>query len=175
MLNTVRQHGNLREYSLIGRTCHNLVGIAFTPRVRSNNSHCRSQELHKMPTCASDGEKISIIGNVAKDFECGVMLEQEVHFDANTTNILEHVAELHVVRIRPKPVKTAPVSPRLRASHQTELTYRDHQACKYVVFAQKPPEDEADQNDWYNNGNMRVKHPLQEQLSMLMSFDCLYR
>ncbi len=36
------------------------------------------------------------------------MLEQQVHFDADSTDILEHVGELHVFRERSKPVEPIP-------------------------------------------------------------------
>lgn len=58
-----------------------------------------------MPAGTGDGEEVEVVVDVAKDVQSGVMLEKQVHLNTNTPNILEHVGELHVLRIRSVPVK----------------------------------------------------------------------
>lgn len=61
-----------------------------------------------MPTCASNGEEIDVIRDVPQNFERRMMLEKEIHLYANAANVLEHIAELHVFRIRSETVKSVP-------------------------------------------------------------------
>ena len=67
-----------------------------------------------MPTCACESEKISVIRDVSEYLECRVMLEEEVQLDAYPANIFEHVAELHVIRVRAETIETNLVSTCLR-------------------------------------------------------------
>ena len=60
-----------------------------------------------MPTSTGNGKDIGVRANIAKDLERGVMLEQEVHFNTHSADVFEHVGELHVLRVRPKAIKTA--------------------------------------------------------------------
>jgi hypothetical protein len=58
-----------------------------------------------VPTSSSNCEKIHVIVDVAQYVDGGVVLEKEVHFNTNPSNILEHVGELHVIWVRSKPIK----------------------------------------------------------------------
>lgn len=59
-----------------------------------------------MPSSARDCEQISIVGNISKKLQRRMMLKKQVHLNANATDILEHVAELHVFGVGAKSVKT---------------------------------------------------------------------
>lgn len=52
-----------------------------------------------MPACARDGEEIEVVADVSQDVESGVVLEEQIHLDGNASNVLEHVGELHVLRV----------------------------------------------------------------------------
>lgn len=52
-----------------------------------------------MPACAGDGEDVGVGADVAEDFEGGVVLEEEVHVDADAADVFEHVRELHVLGV----------------------------------------------------------------------------
>jgi hypothetical protein len=82
------------------------VGISFRSAVRPNNDNRWSKKLDEMPAGTRDGEQVLVIGYVAKDFKGGVVLKKKIHLNANSPNILEHVRELHIFGIRPKPVET---------------------------------------------------------------------
>ena len=84
--------------------------ISFTSGIRSNNRDCRAKKLDEVPSGAGDGEEIVVVGDTSKDFEGSVVLEKQVHLYANATNVLEHVAKLHVLRVRAEPIETVDVS-----------------------------------------------------------------
>ena len=106
VLHALREHCDFGEQALIGGTGHDLVLIPFTAAVGSHDHHCWTQVFHEMPACACDGEDVGVGADVAEDFEGGVVLEEEVHVNSYATNVLEHVAELHVFWIRAKSIKS---------------------------------------------------------------------
>lgn len=118
MLYALGQHCDLWEKPLIGRASHNLMRISLAPAIWTDHSHCRTKKLDKMPAGASDRKKIDVIRNVAQDLECGVVLEQKIHLYANAANVLEHVAELHVFRVRSETVES--VTCQLHSSEASE-------------------------------------------------------
>ena len=84
--------------------------IPLASAVRSDDGNCRPKELDEVPTGAGNREKVIVIRDISEDLQGCVVLKQKVHLYANATNVFEHVAELHVLRIRAKPVKSANVS-----------------------------------------------------------------
>lgn len=72
----------------------------------ADNNDSRTKILDEVPSSPSDGKYVGICVNVAKNFKSGVVLEQQIHFYTNASNILEHVGKLHVFRIGPKAIKT---------------------------------------------------------------------
>ena len=79
--------------------------VSFGATIRPNDDDGRPEEFDKVPTSASDGEDIGVIADITQDLEGSVVLEKEVHFDADTADILEHVGELHVFGIGPKAIE----------------------------------------------------------------------
>ena len=43
-----------------------------------------------MPASAGDGEEVKISIHVAEDFDGRVMLEEQIHFNRNTADVLEN-------------------------------------------------------------------------------------
>ena len=99
VLYTWREHGDFREEALICRACHNLVRVSFRATVGADDHDCRAEVFDKVPAGAGDGEDICVCADVAEDFKCCVMLEEEVHFYADSADVLEHVGELHILGI----------------------------------------------------------------------------
>ena len=106
MLDAWRQHGDFREEALICRTGHYLMRVPFRTTVGADDYDSWAEEFDKVPTGPGDGEDIGVRADVAEDFEGGMVLEQEVHFNANSADVLEHIGELHVLGIRSKSVKS---------------------------------------------------------------------
>ena len=73
--------------------------ISLTSCIRSNHHHRGAQEFDKMPSRARNGEEVIVMGHIAEDLESGVVLKEQVHFYTYTTDVFEHVAELHVFRV----------------------------------------------------------------------------
>lgn len=59
-----------------------------------------------MPACAGYSEEVRVVADVAEDVEGCVMLEKEVHLDADAADVLEHVGELHMLGIGAKAIET---------------------------------------------------------------------
>jgi hypothetical protein len=95
--------------------------IPLASAIWPHDHNCRPKEFDKVPTGAGDGEKVVVVRDISEDLESGVMLEKKIHFHTNPTNVLEHVAELHVLRIGTKTVeagKKVSLSPfSLRRNH----------------------------------------------------------
>ena len=73
--------------------------IALGAAIRPDNHNAWAQIFDKMPAGPRDSEKIHVIIDVAENVECCVVLKKEVHFDANSANVLEHVGKLHMLGI----------------------------------------------------------------------------
>lgn len=97
---------NLRKYTLIGWPGHDLLRVALRASVDSDDGDAGAKVLDEMPTCASDGEEIAFVGGGVEDVDGGVVLEKEVPVHGDAANVLEHVGELHVLRIRPESVES---------------------------------------------------------------------
>lgn len=80
--------------------------VPLRTSVRADNHHRRAQIFDEMPASSRNGEQILIIVHVSKNLQSGMMLEEEIHLDANPSNVLEHIGELHVLGIRAPTVKT---------------------------------------------------------------------
>jgi hypothetical protein len=63
-----------------------------------------------VPTCAGDSEEVVVCADVAEDVEGCVVLEEEIHFDADSADVLEHVGELHVFGVGAEAVEAVLVS-----------------------------------------------------------------
>ena len=106
MLHGLRKHGHFWEEPLVGRASHNLVRVSLRAAVRTYNHHGGTEILDKVPTGTCDGEDVRVCADVPKNLESSMMLEQEIHFYTDATDVLEHVRELHIFRVRSKAVKT---------------------------------------------------------------------
>jgi hypothetical protein len=99
MLDTWWQCRHLWEDALIRWPGHDLVRIALRPAVGSNDCDAGTKILDEVPPSASDGEKIHVVADIAKDLKGGVVLEEQVHLNTESSNVLEHVGKLHVLWI----------------------------------------------------------------------------
>ena len=99
VLDAGRQHCDFGEKSLVCRTSHYLVRVPFRAAVWPDDDDGRAEILNEVPAGASDGKDIGIVTDIAEELEGGVVLEEEIHFNANAANVLEHTGELHVFRI----------------------------------------------------------------------------
>lgn len=112
MLNAWRECRNFWEDSLIGWTGHDLLRVSFGPCVKSDDGYAGAEVLDEVPACASNGEEIAFVGGDVEDVKGGVVLEEEVPVDGNAADVLEHVRELHILWVGPKPIEavTRPIS-----------------------------------------------------------------
>jgi hypothetical protein len=106
VLHTRRQCRNLGEDTLVGWAGHDLVRVSLRSTVRANNCDAGTEVLDEVPTSSGDGEEIHVVADVAEDLQCGVMLEEQIHLDSKSPNVLEHIGELHVLGVRAKAVKS---------------------------------------------------------------------
>ena len=97
VLDTRWKHSDLGKETLICGTSHDLMRVSLRSAIGADNDDCRAQILDKMPSCASDSKDIDIVTNVSQNLQGGVMLEQEVHFYADASNVLKHVRKLHIL------------------------------------------------------------------------------
>jgi hypothetical protein len=58
-----------------------------------------------VPACASDCEQVHVIADVAQNLKRCVVLEEQVHLNAESSNVLEHVGKLHVLGIGAEAIK----------------------------------------------------------------------
>lgn len=93
------EDSDLGEKPLVCRPSHNLVRVAFRSAIRPDDYNRWTQILDEVPARTSNGEYVEIVIHTSQDIERCVMLEKKIHFDAYTANVLEHIAELHVLRI----------------------------------------------------------------------------
>ena len=105
VLHAGREHGDLREQALIRRSRHDAVLSPLGAAVGSHDHDGRAEELNKVPAVARDGEEIHVRADVAKDLNRCVVLEQQVHLDGDTANVLENGRGLHIVGIGAEAVK----------------------------------------------------------------------
>ena len=83
------------------------MGVAFRPAVRPDNDDGWAEILQEVPACAGDSKQIDVVRYATQYVDRGVMLEEKIHLRSDAANVGEHVAELHVLRIRAKAVKSA--------------------------------------------------------------------
>jgi hypothetical protein len=107
MLHTWWQCCNLGEDALIRWSCHDLMGVPFGTAIWSDDCNAWAEILDKVPTSACDCEQIHIVVDVAKDLQCRVVLKEQIHLYAESSNVLEHVGELHVLGIRAKAIEAS--------------------------------------------------------------------
>jgi hypothetical protein len=50
--------------------------VPLASRIGSDYDDCWAKEFDKVPACSRDGEQIIVVGDVAKNFQCGVVLEE---------------------------------------------------------------------------------------------------
>lgn len=86
--------------------------------VWTNDCNGRTEVFDEVPSGSCDSEEVVVVLNVAQDFKSGVMLEEEVHFDTDAADVLEHVGELHVIRVRAEAVKS---SETLATAHRVKI------------------------------------------------------
>lgn len=110
MLHTGRERRNLGENTLVRRAGHDLVWIPLGATIRCDDSDAWAEIFDEVPSSACDCEEIHVVVHIAENFQGGVVLEEQVHLDTYPTDILEHVGELHVFRIRAKTVEAGRVS-----------------------------------------------------------------
>ena len=96
MLDALRKAGDFWEEALVCWTRHDLMWISLTPTIGTNNCDGRTEEFDEMPTRSGDGEHVCIGGDVAEDLKRSVVLEEKIHLYTNATDVLKHVAKLHV-------------------------------------------------------------------------------
>jgi hypothetical protein len=104
------EHSNLGEDALVRWPREDLVLVALGAAVKTDKNDRGAQVLDKVPACAGDCEEIVVCADVAKDVESCVVLEEQVHFDADAADVLEHVGELHMFRVGAKAVESEFVS-----------------------------------------------------------------
>ena len=92
-----RQDGDFGEDALVGWAGHDLVRVAFGATVWSNDRDGWSKILDEVPPSPSDGEEVEIVCDMSEYVERCMMLEEEVHLYPDATNVLKHVAELHIL------------------------------------------------------------------------------
>ena len=163
MLYALGKHGNFREEALVGWTSHDLMRVSLRAAVGTYNHYCWAEILDKVPTGTCDGEDVCICADVSEDLKGSVMLEKQIHFYTDTTNVLEHVRKLHIFGVRAKAVKAAgedQYSSSYMFTGCAALTYHDHQSAKYGESVQTPLANMVDRNDWNNNGSMHATRPL---------------
>ena len=80
--------------------------VALRATIRTNNCNAGTQVLDKVPACTRNGEKVHVVVDIPQDFQCRMVLEEQIHLDTQSSDVLEHVRELHVFRIRSKAVET---------------------------------------------------------------------
>lgn len=106
MLDAGGEHGDFWKESLVRGACHYLVSVPFRTGVWPHNGNGRAEVFDKMPTSASDGEDVCVRSNIPENFEGSMVLEKEIHLNADAANILEHVGKLHILRIGSKAIKS---------------------------------------------------------------------
>jgi hypothetical protein len=73
--------------------------ISFRATIWAYNDHRGSEVFQKMPASTGDGKEIGFATDIAKELESGVVLKEKIHFDSDSSNVLEHVGELHIFGI----------------------------------------------------------------------------
>ena len=106
MLDTSRQGGDFGEQALVGWTGHDLMGVSLGAGVWTDDDDGGAEVFDEMPAGAGDGEDVGVGGDGAEDLEGGVVLEEEVVFDAEAADVFEHVAELHVFGVGAETVES---------------------------------------------------------------------
>ena len=99
VLHALRKHSYFGEEALVRWAGHDLVGIPLRAAVGTYNDYCWPEILDKVPASTCDGEDICVCADVSENFECGMMLEQEIHFYTDSTDILKHIRKLHIFRV----------------------------------------------------------------------------
>jgi hypothetical protein len=137
-----------------------LVGIPLRATVWADDHDGGAEVLEEVPAGAGDGEKILIVADVAEDLQSGVMLEEQVHFYADAANVLEHIGELHVFRIRTEAIKSAhsQSSARIKGGLLV-LTYHGRQAKEREESEQMPLAHGAGRNGWCSSGSKHERRP----------------
>ena len=106
MLYAGGEHSDFGKESLVRGACHYLVSVPFRTSVWPHDDDGRAEIFDEMPTGTSDGEDVRVGSNIPENFKGSVMLEKEIHLNADAANILEHVGKLHVFRIGSKAIKS---------------------------------------------------------------------
>lgn len=80
--------------------------VSLRTAVGANDRDAGTEVLDEVPSGPSDCEEVHVVADIAEDLERCVMLEEKIHLDTQPSNVLEHVGELHVFRIRPKAIES---------------------------------------------------------------------
>lgn len=105
VLDTWWQCRHLGEYALIRWPGHDLMRIALRSAIGPYHCDAGTKVLDEVPPSASDCEKIHVVADIAEDLESGVVLEEQVHLDTESSNVLEHVGKLHVLWVRTEAIE----------------------------------------------------------------------
>jgi len=95
-----------RKQSLVSWPGHHSAWCTLRSAIHANDDYRRAQVLEEVPSFSGNREEIKVIARASQYLESRVMLEEEVRFDTDTANILEHMRRLHVVGIGPITIET---------------------------------------------------------------------
>ena len=98
MLHTWRQCGDLGEDALVCRASHHPALCPFRPAVGTDDDNGRAEELDKMPSRPCNCKQIQVVA-IAQDLDGRVVLEQQVHVDRDSADVLEDGRLLHVIGV----------------------------------------------------------------------------
>ena len=73
--------------------------VSFGAAVGTNDYNRWTKVFDELPAGASNGENVGVCANIAEKLERGVVLEEQIHFNAHSANVLEHVGKLHVLGV----------------------------------------------------------------------------
>ena len=65
--------------------------VSFRPAIRANNCDTGAEIFDKVPSGSSDCEQIHIVADIAENLKGSVMLEEQVHLDTESPDVLEHI------------------------------------------------------------------------------------
>jgi hypothetical protein len=81
--------------------------VTLRTTIRAHDHNTGTEILDKVPARASNREEINVVVDIAEDIKSGVVLKEEIHLNADTSDVLEHVRELHVFGVGAEAIKTA--------------------------------------------------------------------
>jgi hypothetical protein len=79
--------------------------VSFRATIGTDDNNTGTQVLDEVPASSSDSEEIHVIIDVAENVKSCVMLEEQVHFNTDAANVLEHIRELHMLGVRAEAIE----------------------------------------------------------------------